>query len=343
MKIFFKIIIALILALISWEVLLGLTIVKLPGTVNHPVFGNTYKQGLLIWGKEGYSITYINSLGLREKEIASKKDNEFRILSLGDSYAEGFQVPDNKLLTAQLNSLLNKDKSSDKYFNVINAAKSGYSPSYYIHFSDFYKKALAQDYTIAIIMDSDFYRDSFDKNQYIYLSQKDNSYNINVNKDFKSNKLAIFDKYKGFQFLKNYSIVNIGAKNLLHMLNINIGQGGKPKNKKKTDIKKYDPLIEWSILNLKNKYENIVILYLPEIDYDTLEKGKSDYESLTESYCKQYNVSFINMRNDFISYIKQSKQPVHGFFNTKPGEGHINAHAHGLIAKRLHKYFNEKF
>jgi lysophospholipase L1-like esterase len=84
-------------------------------------------------GKEGSFMSYkvvqyvkINSYGFRDKEHNYKKEKDvFRILVLGDSFAEGLQVPLEQtfpyILEKRLNSAINKR------FEVINLGVSGFS------------------------------------------------------------------------------------------------------------------------------------------------------------------------------------------------------------------------
>ncbi len=74
----------------------------------------------------GNTIT-INSLGFRGEELDSKRDNEFRIISLGESTTFGAGVNDHEsysyLLAEQLDSLID----SPILFNVLNCGFSAYS------------------------------------------------------------------------------------------------------------------------------------------------------------------------------------------------------------------------
>lgn len=67
-----------------------------------------------------------NSFGLRSPEIGTKKDNEFRILSLGESTTYGEGVSNDETYSAVLENILqNVDKT--RSYRVINAGVSAYS------------------------------------------------------------------------------------------------------------------------------------------------------------------------------------------------------------------------
>lgn len=68
-----------------------------------------------------------NSLGLRSREISpEKQDNEYRILSLGESTTYGYGVANDETYSAQLETLLNAGDGK-KEFQVINAGVPAWS------------------------------------------------------------------------------------------------------------------------------------------------------------------------------------------------------------------------
>lgn len=68
-----------------------------------------------------------NSMGLRSREISpEKKDNEYRILSLGESTTYGYGVANDETYSAQLEALL-KAGGSEQEFRVINAGVPAWS------------------------------------------------------------------------------------------------------------------------------------------------------------------------------------------------------------------------
>lgn len=68
----------------------------------------------------------INSLGLRDEEAGNKKAGEFRILSLGDSFVQGYGVDMENSFPKQLEKKINERVNGK--FKVINAGVIGYSP-----------------------------------------------------------------------------------------------------------------------------------------------------------------------------------------------------------------------
>jgi hypothetical protein len=74
-----------------------------------------------------YSVTeHINSRGIRGPEYThDKADDEFRILILGDSFAEGYTVEFDQLFSEIMERNLNDDPNSR--YEIINAGTGGYS------------------------------------------------------------------------------------------------------------------------------------------------------------------------------------------------------------------------
>ncbi|MGI9293914.1 MAG: alginate O-acetyltransferase AlgX-related protein [Pseudomonadales bacterium] len=78
---------------------------------------------------EGREVTIrINSQGLRDSEHTYAKSSDFyRILILGDSFTEAFQVPLDQSFPKLLEGMLNENKRDDqKSVEIVNAGASGY-------------------------------------------------------------------------------------------------------------------------------------------------------------------------------------------------------------------------
>lgn len=102
----------------------------------------------------------INSHGLRDVERPwEKPDGGFRILTLGDSVTEGFQVDLDKTFTKRLEYLLG-ETSSDYTYDVINAGVSGYSPLIYYLFYTYRLRKYQPDVVVLFVSDEQVLRDN---------------------------------------------------------------------------------------------------------------------------------------------------------------------------------------
>jgi len=335
MKILLKVFAALLISLLLWEVILENCVLKTNGSAVHPVLGTIYKQGYHLHATEGYSQTSINSYGMRGPEIAAKKTGEFRILVVGDSYTEAFQVTDDNTYSALLQAKL-KNRCSE--ITVINAGRSGASPANYIHLADFYQSTINPDFVIIQLNDGDFVQDIFNKANHFYVVQENGTFKTEA----KPNRPhRIVEKIPQLKPLVKLSILQIGMEKTQNLLKdtpkINNLEAAQPAFRPN-----YSEIIDWSLAELKNKYPNSMILYLPIVSYDNQVKPKSEVETWVEYYADKHSLPFINMRAFFLNYYAETLQPAHGFYNTMPGKGHVNEAGHRIIASQLDDYITKE-
>jgi len=176
-----------------------------------------------------------NSLGLIGEEVSIEKaDDTYRIIILGDSYTEAFQVPKEKNFCGLLEKLLEQDLNSQlKDVEVLNAGVSGYSPiKYYLA----YQRELAKlnpDLVMVQLFANDVFEDNVAKAKSIIdeegLPVQINRYfkaNINHQNRFNTEGLEGYSKsYSFVKFLVNRSriaeylfvkIINRGKSSSYH-------------------------------------------------------------------------------------------------------------------------------
>lgn len=340
-KFIIKLFLAFISALLVWEIILETTVIKTPLHRNHPELGEIFSKGLYVWGEEGYSISHINSLGMRNREITPKKSNEYRVLMLGDSFTEGYQVPENNTYTRILEEKLNLNNKDKRFYNVINAGKARYSPADYIYLSKFWKKTLNPDFVFIEINDWDFSLEILDKKLYCYVKPDKNTFKLIKNKNFVSNN-DIRQKYPGFTFLTNFSVLRVGYEQMEKMFEK--ADPIKPNKKEFSNDKKvlYANLIDWTVKSLKDSYKNIYVIYIPDISYFDNPSKMSYYEECFLKSAKKYNLPMFSTRKSFVDYYNQYKQPPNGFNNGMPGTGHINKIGHRIVAEKTFDYLKNE-
>lgn len=96
-----------------------------------------------------------NSSGLREREIPiAKRDGEYRILFLGDSFTEGYSVATHQVFSRRLEVRLNQDHSETSY-RCINAGTGGYGTDQELLFFDLEGKSYQPDLTVLMFFQND--------------------------------------------------------------------------------------------------------------------------------------------------------------------------------------------
>ena len=54
--------------------------------------------------------------------------------------------------------------------------------------------------------------------------------------------------------------------------------------------------------------------------------------------CAEYNIGFIDVSARFLDYFKKTGRFPRGFFNSRPGSGHLNAAGHRIVAKAITRH-----
>lgn len=342
MKFILKLGASAVSALLVWEIVLQLFVSKMPMPQSHPILGRISSGGVHVHGTEGFSWYTTNSIGMRESEIAPKGSNEYRILVLGDSYTEAAQLFKNKTYTALLERMLNSN-GNDKSIRVLNFGMSGHSPAYYLQFADYYNELVSPDYVVIQVNDGDFSSDLMNTNndKALYIASGDTDYKIMMNASKFNASSKIIQKYPRLGFITSISTIRMAKEKLAMLLSpANTVNASYSSIQAKADYKT-EEIMDWTLRQFKQKYTNVSFLYLPSIDYGNPET-ESHIAELLNRYAAKYDFPVFNMTSDFTSYYKQTRQPVHGFHNTSPGEGHMNEAGHELVARRLDDFFERR-
>ena len=331
LKYILRIVAAAVAALLVWEVILENCVLREPGGVNSPILGRILKPGIYLQGTEGYCKTRMSSLGMRGPEILPKRAAEYRILMLGDSLTEALQVSDDKTFVHLLQTEL--ARNTGREIRTINAGRNGASPAYYIHLSNFYHSFMDPDYVIIEILE-DFTTRVFDKTKEFYVKKEGAEYVTATNfRDYYIWQMfPSFKLIKPFVALSTFKIALNAIPMMLDKRKNNMAtteQGGMP-------AIFYGDIIDWTLKTLKNDYPRMAILYI------TVNKPESNIESLLKLSAGKYDLDIINMRPIFANYYLTHCQPVNGFDNTIPGEGHLNEIGHAIVANCLADYFMKK-
>jgi lysophospholipase L1-like esterase len=318
-----KFIAAVFIALVIWELILSNAYLSKPLSQTHAVLGRIFGSGLYVQGKEGFARTRLNELGLRNAPISPKQPGKTRVLILGDSYTQATQVSDKEIFSSLLQEQLGQD------YEVINSGREGASPNHYIALSEFNNKTFQPDITVIQLSEGDFAQDPFGTDQGFYFVKTPNGFALHENESFISRNV-LATQFAFLQQFLNFSVMRLTMEKLEALRPYSSLSIPSVSN---SDQAKFIPFI---VEKLKASYGHPILVYIPKIDYFSADYNQaSKTETLLAKAALDSNVDFISMRQSYIQTYKNEHRVSHGFANTQPGMGHINALGHALIAKNL--------
>lgn len=351
-----------ICAIALWEVILRFTVESSPGSAIHPKLGKIERAGIMLHSKEGWAISTLNSLGMRSLEPQPKQPGEYRILILGDSYTRADEVSDGLSFSDRLQTALNSSNTEDtkqnkstpeRQIQTINAGKPSASPAGYLYAADFHKQTFEPDSTVVQLTEHDFWIDMNDENSEFYAQKiADGQYEPRYNEHFGSaDPLAqmLTERVPGARSLMRMSVLRIGGRNLQGMLS---GPQSEPPMQKLSPeeeraIATEDAaLVQWTIQQLDQTFPNLVLVFLPAMNYQDADEVSTDprnaaIETDLENAAAAQGVPLLNMRADFLHHYRSEGTELRGFNNTSPGDGHLNAKGHELVAQRLTDFYQQ--
>jgi lysophospholipase L1-like esterase len=324
----FKAALAVVLAVVIWELLLGQLILQKPTSRTDPVLGRIYGQGLYVQGKEGYGRTVLNELGLRGPSLKEQPLGAQRVLVLGDSYTQAMQVADHAAFPQRLHELLGEDTE------VVNAGREGASPADYIALADYNQQTFNPDVVVVQLNEADFTRDLLSKNQTFYYEKTAQGYTLEENKAAVSSN-ALATRFASLQGVLNFSVIRVVLERVEAMRS---GASHEVAETAPVETDKWGDgsLEQFIVQELKRTYTTPLLLYIPEMDYFSEDFAAANP---TEQYlyeaAREAGVPFISLRSDFVTRFSRYDETAHGFANTQPGMGHMNALGHKIAARRL--------
>gem|GEM_PF-3361767 len=150
---------------------------------------------------------WVNSLGLRDKEILPKADGEFRILVLGDSFTEGVGVESDQRFTKIMEDKL--IAATGKKIKVINAGVSTYSPILELTFLKKYLGDIQPD-LVMVALDMTDFRDEI--GYYNFLNEKNKAADLQFLNE--KNKAADLQFLSAKEYLAEATQINSSQKNI---------------------------------------------------------------------------------------------------------------------------------
>ena len=337
-KLLTKFVAALVCSLVLWEVILECAVVRSPGTQTHPDLGRLVSPGLLVHGTEGFSVTHINSLGMRCREIQTKSSGSFRVLMLGDSFTEGYQVADGRTFCDRVQAALQRKYGSN--VEVLNGGRSGGSPAYYLHLAKFYRDRVAPEFVVVQLDEGDFTQDLLNANKPFAVVADRQTFKTVQNTSFISEN-PFTQRFPKLSFLTSVSTLRVASERMAALRGRAAPdrEGGGETAGLSAEGRR---AMAWTISELHQRYPRLLLVYLPAISYDRSTTQPSEVETMLAQEAEKNGVPLINMREDFIANTRTTFQPPCGFNNSEPGVGHINDLGHALTAARISDYLSSQ-
>ena len=257
---------------------------------------------------EGISFGTVNNDGYNN-ELDYNSDTIINNLLMGSSQVEGFNVFKDDTIASMLNRMTNT--------YTYNIGISEHTlPICISNLDNSLSKYKPTDNVIIETMTVSFYEDQ------LYDA-------INKQVSLETYSSGIIDYLQNFKYLKlaYYQLGNI---------------------KKGNDISEPRSVNNEMMLNdllsyakeVSDKYGvNLIIVFHPSLTIDNSGNIYVNYNEndmdIFSKVCSSNDIKFINMEDDFINRYNETYELPHGFVNTLPGVGHLNAVGNELIANKL--------
>jgi hypothetical protein len=351
-RIAFNYLSALIAAVVLWNLIISNFIFNQSSDQESSLAYGNVPYSRFVNGGEGFSSIRVNNFGYNNDFIDVNKDDNYRIVVLGDSVTSASQLPRKNNYTTKLKDKLNKDGGNNEVYNF---GKAGRRMADYLAFAEDYKKILKPDYFIIQLEADDF----LVKNPDLFVVKKhDDIFSLE-----KTEKSGYFNKLKDiknktgwFQQIFLYTAIDVSKTNVIAKLKTAINYINTivktrdievPEINPNTIVNDSEDLIDWQLKELITAYgDNIVILMVSNTPI--IKDGKVIYEdkqnelkTLLKSKILENKIKLIDTENIFNEYYDRTNKFARGFNENSPGTGHLNIDGHEIVAEELFNYFNE--
>lgn len=294
-------------------------------------------SGKYMYTKEGYASSYIGKFAISGIPDITKIKNP-KILFWGDSYVEGFNVPDKDKMAQQFTHVVRENKN--KNFIGVGYGFSGASLSDYILEVKNIETLIKNIKMHVIVIDDlkDFIpSDKFhQENKFSKYVSRPNYQIVSSTWTPPDNDLQKFYNQTGLNAARRI-LGNLRAslKNARFSLGV---------VKLKTNLPGEEPVMKQkysdyilSELRAQTKLP-IILIYVPstpvlnngKVKYLT---GENDITRKVALSCQKNNIHFINVAENFNNFFKERRIFPRGFFNSSPDSGHTNQYGNKLIAE----------
>ena len=290
---------------------------------------------------EGWAITKIGKYGIMGISDITKVNNP-KVAFWGDSYVEGFNIDDDKKMEHIFTNLC---RSNDNMKDIVGfGIGNSYDniANYYFGIPKYEKiiPGIIAHYLI-ITNIKDILPDLGERRS-VFTSKPVYQF---INIDWKPPGLAIRNILRKYELSFLWDILKA-------MKGINLRFIPGPLSSSDLTGEESPEIDEpsslWSFVTEKISDQTnlpITIVYCPMVpkieNGATIYAEKDKYASMWRAFaeqCKKNNIDVIDMSNIFIEYYRNTGHLPRGFPNSFPGEGHMNADGHRLVAETIFNY-----
>ena len=276
----------------------------------------------------------LNSLGFRGPEVSSRNDNEYRILTIGDSHVYGQGVADNELMTTVLERKLAQSAPPCPY-TVINMGVRAYSTNNELALLRKFGLPLDPDHVIAFFFINDF-------------NQVDIASRYSRYADFDWYAFDFSDKPTD-KIIQRWKLLQLARRSaaLMWIYDIYKGRDSKDNAINKLLSGQIDDALQDKIettIELLDEFRSLSQLHgfrltlavIPVATQINNDYKNQLYQTTLKSYAEEAQLDYLDLLPAFRKYYEQNNHlPVIAF------DGHYDADGHTVMANSVFKHLNK--
>lgn len=291
-----------------------------------------------------------NSLGLRsDKEYSYKKQSDFRILLLGDSFCYGYGVDDNQTFAYETQKKLSSKKWSAE---VINAGNGGQGTDYALKFYQTLGHKFGPDLTVLCFFSNDFADN--ERSLYYSIGKGGRLYPKTLPNSLEERK-EVLEHFPLYNWLISWShVANLFKRTALKILAglgratenrafgliIHYGNGSSTSGySNEQNIKLTSTFIRHLRKEIHRTGSSLLVLYIPskvEVErYRKIRKLSSDENALGSMLASQH-IELLSLT----AAISNTEEPIPMLYYK---EEHWTPLAHSLMAVYISEYIEKRF
>jgi len=276
----------------------------------------------VVQSTEGFARLSTNELGHLDAPMPSPLPPD-GILVIGDSYTEARQVAMAERFTDRLGAALHR--------RVYNVGHTGWSPIHAVAFLAAERATFSPATVIVQISGNDLDDIVAPKRPHV-VADPGGLHAVWPNRDKRGLAKRITDLREAVIARSAFAGDLLTA--LLSLKEVEDAGGDRPACAAPTRLQL--DAVPWLFGELKRAHPDVRLVYLPLLDYhggctDRCATGRALYETAAAAQ----GVRLVDVTQAMCAEFARTRQLLHGFWNTVPGVGHMNARGHAVVADAL--------